>query len=272
MGVAGGWLSVVPTFRPSEQTVHLIRVLAASGPVVVSDDASPCTSDRILSTIAEVPGVTLIRNSRNRGIGRGLNQGLEYARTQGLRWLLAVDQDSQLEEAYAATMVGFADLLVSSGVNVGAIGAGRVLDASGPLTYPTRIERFSDMDVTVTEEVLQSGTLWSVAALTHVGGFDESLGMDAVDAAACLALRAQGFMIALHPSLALKHHIEGAQQFHLLGRTVMVTGHSTARRRAIVRNRLRLFPREFAQSPTHALRTLRRSAVNFVAVPLRRKS
>ena len=272
MGVAGGWLSVVPTFRPSEETVNLIRVLAASGPVVVSDDASPCTSDRALSTIAEVPEVTLIRNARNHGIGRGLNQGLADARARNLRWLLAVDQDSQLEEAYAATLAEFADSLVSSGVKVGAIGAGQVLDASGPVMYPTRIDRHGGVDVTVTEEVLQSGTLWSVPALTHVGGFDESLGMDAVDAAACLALRAQGFVIALHPSLAFEHRIEGAQQLNLLGRKVMVTGHSAARRRAIVRNRLRLFPREFAQSPVHALRTLRRSAVNFVAVPFRRKS
>ena len=30
----------------------------------------------------------------------------------------------------------------------------------------------------------------------------------------------------------------------------------------MVRNRLRLFPAEFAQSPVHALRTLRRVAVN----------
>ena len=48
----------------------------------------------------------------------------------------------------------------------------------------------------------------------------------------------------------------------MLGRDVLSSGHSPERRTTMVRNRLRLFPAEFAQSPTHALRTMRRVAVN----------
>jgi len=49
-----------------------------------------------------------------------------------------------------------------------------------------------------------------------------------------------------------------------LGRTVMVTNHSPARRATMVRNRLALAPAEFRQSPKHAFRTLRRVTVNSV--------
>lgn len=272
MAMAAGWVSVVPTFRPPQATEDLIRTLARSGPVVVSDDASPCTFDHLLARIADIPSVTLIRNSRNRGIGRALNQGLQFATEHSLPWILTIDQDSRVDERYPATMVDFAHSLAASGVDVGAVGAGNVVDASGPLRYPTQIAHIGDHELTMTEEVVQSGTVWSVSALTEVRGFDESLGMDAVDAAACLALREAGSVVALNPAATFEHEIEGAQQIRLLGRDVMVTGHSTARRKAIVRNRLRLFPREFAQSPVHALRTLRRSAVNVVAMPLRRKS
>jgi rhamnosyltransferase len=103
-----------------------------------------------------------------------------------------------------------------------------------------------------------------VAALTAIGGFDESLGIDAVDAAACLRLRERGFIVALAPGVRLEHRVGSARQVTLLGRTVLATGHSPQRRTTMVRNRLRLAPAEFRQSPKHAVRTLRRVGVNAV--------
>lgn len=269
--MAGRVVSVVPTFSPPTETVDLVSILASHGPVVVSDDASPCTSDSMLALMAEKPGVSVVRNSHNRGIGRALNQGLAVAQEGGYPWLLTVDQDSYVNADYAEQMVEYADRLILDGLPLGALGAGVVRDVSGRLSYPTTVIRSNGTGVVITEEVVQSGTLWSVEELVLVGGFDESLGMDAVDAAACLSLRSQGLLVAVNPAAEMRHQIEGAQQFSVLGKTFMVTGHSPARRRAIVRNRLRLFPREFAQSPTHALRTVRRSMVNFLAVPLRRR-
>lgn len=263
---------MVPTFRPPTESIDLVSTLSAAGPVVVSDDASPCTADPVLAQVAELPNLQVVRNPSNRGIARALNQGLDAARAGGYRWLLTVDQDSSLDELYAEAVAAYAESLVLAGVPVGAIGAGNVLDASGAMTYPTRTVMHSGLAITVTEEVVQSGTVWSVEALTAIGGFDESLGMDAIDAAACLGLRSRGFIVAVNPSVNLHHQIQGAQQIRLLGRNVMVTGHSPQRRSAIVKNRLRLFPREFAQSPTHAFRTLRRSAVNVLALPLRRNT
>ncbi len=113
----------------------------------------------------------------------------------------------------------------------------------------------------VTEEVIQTGTLWAVDPLLALGGFDESLGIDAVDAAACLALRSAGLRIVVAPDIAVGHRIGAGRQVRLLGRDVLASGHSPERRTTIVRNRLRLFPGEFAQSPSHAVRTLRRVAV-----------
>lgn len=263
---------MVPTFRPPPESVELIQALAARGPVLVSDDASPCTKDPTLAVISEVPGVTVIRNSHNRGIARALNQGLTIARDRGCRWLLTLDQDSFVDIDYSPSMVAFADRLLAAGIPVGAVGAGDVRDASGPLVFPTRTIVRGREHVVVTEEVVQSGTLWLVDALTQVGGFDEDLGMDAIDAAACLGLRSHDFVVAVNPDVSMEHRIEGAQQLTIIGRTVMVTGHSPSRRRSIVRNRLRLFPGEFRESPVHAVRTVRRSLVNYLALPLRRRS
>ena len=111
---------------------------------------------------------------------------------------------------------------------------------------------------------MQTGSLWNVAAMRTVGGFDERLGIDAVDAAACLRLREAGYLVALAPGLTLSHTLGASRQINLFGRQVIVSGHSPERRTTIVRNRLKLFPAEFAQSPAHALRTLRRVGVNAI--------
>jgi rhamnosyltransferase len=251
-------LSVVPTYRPTESVTALVTALAEQTNVVVSDDASPCTADPILHSLESIPPVTVMRHQHNAGIARGLNDGVAAALIAGATWLLTVDQDTVLPAGYVDALTSVATSLVSSGVPLGAIGAQVIADASGSMTYPTRIEG----GAVVTEEIIQTGSLWSVAALAEFGGFDESLGIDAVDAAACLRLRERGMVVAVAPGLSLSHSIGAARSISMFGRSVMVTGHSPKRRTTMLRNRLRLFPAEFKQSPTHAFRTLRRVGVN----------
>lgn len=248
-------VAVVPTFRPESGELNsLVASLQAQGiKVLVTDDASPCTSDTALREVESL-GVDVVRHRHNRGIARGLNDGLAFAAARGAIWLLTVDQDSSLPADYVSA------LLAAASDRVGVIGAEVISDASGDVRYPTTQ---SDGHL-ATEEVFQTGSLWSVAALTAIGGFDESLGIDAVDAAACLRLRERGFIVALAAGVRLEHRVGAARQVTLLGRTVLATGHSPERRTTMVRNRLRLAPAEFRQSPKHAFRTLRRVGVNAV--------
>lgn len=248
-------VAVVPTFRPESGELNsLVASLQAQGiKVLVTDDASPCTSDPALREVESL-GVDVVRHRHNRGIARGLNDGLALAVARGATWLLTVDQDSSLPPGYVAA------LLAAASDRVGVIGAEIISDASGDVRYPTT----QSDGLLMTEEVFQTGSLWSVAALTAIGGFDESLGIDAVDAAACLRLRERGFIVALAAGVRLEHRVGAARQVTLLGRTVLATGHSPERRTTMVRNRLRLAPAEFRQSPKHAFRTLRRVGVNAV--------
>jgi rhamnosyltransferase len=250
--------AVVPSYRPEpDRLVALVRTLLDQGvPVVVSDDASPCTADPALAACAAL-GASVVRHRDRRGIARSLNAGLRAA--HGAQWLLTVDQDSVLPADYVERLAGAAReaVAVLGPHAVGAVGAGVVDDPTGALGYPAR----EVSGLPVTEEVLQSGTLWSVPALEAIGGFDESFGIDAVDAAACVRLRARGRRIVLARDVVLVHRVGEGRAVRLLGRTVLASGHSPERRTTIVRNRLRLAPEEFRQSPRHALRTLRRVAV-----------
>jgi rhamnosyltransferase len=259
-------LALVATYSPDLDLVALVSGLSSQGiPVVVSDDASPCTADPVLRDCGLVPGVTVIRHDHNEGIARGLNEGLRAAHDSGCRWLLTCDQDSQFPDSYVADISTFAQSIGSlweDSVRVGAVGAGIVINASGQLRYPITQVAGASGPVEVTEEVIASGTLWNVDALLEVGGFDESLGLDAVDAAACLRLREAGYRIVVAPELRMEHELGDSRSVQLLGRTVLATGHTGERRATMMRNRLRLAPAEFKQSPKHAFRTLRRVGVN----------
>lgn len=255
---------VVPTHRPDEATEDLVRDLASIAPVLVTDDGSPCTFDQRLAVISAISQVRVIRHQANRGIGRGLSEGMAFASESGAEWLLSVDQDSCLPSGYIDHLLGLAKDLVARGVRVGALGALRVADASGEFTYPTQTSPDELQPYPETEELIASGTLWNVDALADVGGFEVGLGMDAVDAAACLSLREVGYRVIAVPDVTFEHRIGNGQRSRILGRSVLRTGHSRRRRNQILVNRLRLFPREWRQSPVHAVRTVRRAGVNAV--------
>ena len=257
---------VVPTFAPKSAVVDLLGVLVAACPVLVVDDDSPCTSDLVLRRAEDIPNVRVIRHLSNAGIGRGLNDGLAAAREAGCSWLLTVDQDTEVSTECIPTIAEAARLLGLSGVPLGALGAGAVNIAGATMRYPGRTLDFGGLIFSITEEVIQSGTIWNVQAMTSIGGFNEEFGMDAVDAHACLRLREKGHVVAALPELTIDHQLGSAQSVNVgRKRPVFVTGHSPERRATMIRNRLALFPNEFRQSPRHALRTLRRVLVNQTA-------
>ena len=258
--------AVVPVYRPpAAELMSVIDALTGAGiAVLVVDDGSPAEFGEVLDE-ARARGAEVRSHSDNAGIARGLNDGLDHARAVGAQWLLTVDQDSTLPDGYVDAISAAAERAVYrlGRHRVGAVAAGSVDDASGPISYPVT----PVAGLPTTEDVIQSGTVWSVSAMTEVGGFDETLGIDAVDAAACLRLRESGRVIVLAEQARIQQRLGNAHQVRLFGRTVIATGHSPERRTTMVRNRLRLAPAEFRQSPKHAIRTLRRVAVStFLAV------
>lgn len=242
---------MIPAFEPDVEALsRLVSTLVEQRiPLLVVDDGSS-TPDYLLAL--ETSGATVLHHDANAGIARSLNDGLAFAASLDATWLLTVDQDTVLPDDYVTCVLG----AVAPGV--GVIGAETIADVAGDLSYPSKVIG----GVTTTAEVFQTGAIWSVSALQLIGGFDESFGIDGVDAAACVALREAGFLVALAPGVRLEHHYGSGQAVRLLGRSVWATGHSPSRRETMVRNRLRLLPREFRQSPTQALRSARRLGMN----------
>jgi rhamnosyltransferase len=124
---------VIPVYRPeaAELTALLETLVAAGLPVVIADDASPCTSDALLRDVAG-RRATVIRHRRNAGIARSLNDGLRHAAGVGASWLLTVDQDSVLGTDYVSRLLETAEkaeVVLGQG-RIGAVAAGGIADAS----------------------------------------------------------------------------------------------------------------------------------------------
>lgn len=264
-------VAVVPAYRPATDVPSRLRALAAQVPgVVVVDDGSPCTFDAVLRACGALDGVTVVRHEQNRGIAAALNTGLNVVRScmsgeaaqrdsPSTGGLLTVDQDTDLPPGYVASLSDAWSRASQAGLRLGALAAGEVRLADTRLSYRTRPIAAG---LAHTDEVLQSGTVWSLDALADVGGFDESLVIDGVDTEMCLRLSHFGWLVAVDPAVSLDHRLGHSAAVRILGREVLATGHSPQRRYYSTRNRLRLLPQHLRSDPVAGLVALRRLSVN----------
>ena len=252
-------VAVVPTYKVTSISLPLIEGLTRECPTLIVDDCSPCTSDSVLMTASNL-GAKVLRMPDRSGIARSLNLGLEFAHEVGASWLLTVDQDTTISKHYIGDALGFLNSDMGQHLRIGALGAARIhVDRHEIDLINDPCEEARDIP-----ELIQSGSLWDVQAMTSLGGFSDVLGMDGIDAEACLRMRESGYrVLALH-ELQIIHEVGNTRVRRILGRDVHVTHHSRTRLNAMVANRLRIFPRELRQSPAHAFRTVRRVTINYL--------
>lgn len=84
--------------------------------------------------------------------------------------------------------------------------------------------------------VINSMSVWRLAALERIGDFNEILAIDHVDTEYCLRARQQGLGVWVHGSHVFAHAIGRRRSYRLLGRELQAGGHAPARRRLIGRN------------------------------------
>ena len=252
-------VAIVPSYRIPPSALSLIEKLSRTCTTLVVDDGSPCTADPVLLEASDL-GARVVRLPKRQGIARSLNLGLSLSRQVGASWLLTLDQDTVMADGHVDHFMKFLHAFPQQRSMIGALGAARI-NVGG---HEMNLIRNSCREMLDVPELLQSGTFWNVMAMTELGGFSTTLGMDAIDAEACLRLRESGYRVVALDSLELLHEIGDTQVRRILGREVHATRHSPGRLNAIVINRFRLFHREFRKSPPHAVRTVRRALVNYL--------
>lgn len=153
-----------------------------------------------------------IRFETNRGTAAAWNAGLAEALRRNRRYLYLLDQDSApLPGAVAAAIRG----VESEGV--------------AAVVQPARRDRLR-LDPFPWNTVA-SGSLYDVAVLASVGGFDESLFVDEVDHELLVRLQRAGHAVRPLPRATIHHRVGSPRPVKVLAWSAEATGHSADRRR-----------------------------------------
>lgn len=244
-------LAVVVTYHPPpELTDHLRAIRRQVGALVVVDNGSP-DWQRTEALCLEL-GASFVRNLRNEGIARALNQGAERAQAGGYRWLAMFDQDSALPDGTIAALVALAARHPQAD-RVGIVATSFRDRRLGRAQHDPSNTFVDGPDWREVRTLITSGSLVLVDTFTRVGGFDERLFIDFVDYDHCFRLRRAGWLLLQSKDILLDHAIGQLSAHRLLGRTVHCSNHSPARRYYLTRNQLEFYRRSLFHEPYQAL-------------------
>lgn len=230
--------AVVVTYQPDlEFRSRIQRLMAQVARIVVVDNGSSEACVQQLQGLENKGDVHLILNYRNEGVARALNQGADWATTQGFGWILTMDQDSRVEqsmvESLCAVWHAFPDQkkLAVIGSNYTASARGTPFLAAGG----DKSHCWVEVKTTIT-----SGSLIPLSAFRLIGPFREELFIDFVDFEYCLRARSKGFRIIMTRKPLMEHGIGNSTTHQLPWKTTSTSNHSPLRRYFMTRNQLAL--------------------------------
>lgn len=100
--------------------------------------------------------------------------------------------------------------------------------------------------------VINSMSVWRMAALQRIGDFNEALAVDHVDTEYCLRARHAGLKLRVNGAHEFAHSIGQRVRYRFLGMEVQAGGHAPARRYLIGRNTVWLARRWLWREPAFA--------------------
>jgi rhamnosyltransferase len=187
-------------------------------------DNSDTPNPQLIKAIQTLPNITYVACNGNKGVAYALNRAAEAAVQGGYRFLLTMDDDSQVPAKMLDTMLEF--ITNHPADQIGIVGSQSI---------PERVsESVSSVWFTIT-----SGSFLNLEAYVACGPFMDSLFIDWVDHEYCFRLIRNGFKIFEINYLALGHRLGHEKQAHLFGHLIRRwPSHSAVRMYYKVRNSL----------------------------------
>lgn len=198
--------AVITAYRPDQCFgVRFAQIAQACHALIVVDNTpgghcfDPDTADFVV-----------LQDGVNKGLGKALNQGIEYARALGATHVVLFDQDSSPDKALLA---GLASHLSRPHRCVGPL----LLDDQdvvGPGSgkdQPAMNERLREMTCLATSGMMFPVDEWSAATT-----FSEDLFLDFVDFEWCWRMRSRGWQFFKALDVPMPHRL-GLAQRHLFG-------------------------------------------------------
>jgi rhamnosyltransferase len=205
------------------------RIVAQAGALIVVDNGSSEPELAMLGTLAENSTVLLISNGANLGVAAALNVGIAHARQLGFRFVLLLDQDSDVREDMMSTLISVYGAYPEP-ERLAVVGAG----FEGSLVLA--LAEGAPGAWQEVESVITSGSLLPLAAHAAIGPFREALFIDYVDMEYCYRARSKGFHVIATRKPIMAHAIGEPTRHRGLWTDKWTTNHSPDRRYYIARN------------------------------------
>ncbi|MEK1965256.1 glycosyltransferase family 2 protein [Latilactobacillus sakei] len=213
----------IVTFNPDKKRVCEVidAILIQVSEVVIVDNGS----DVDINWLKEIytNQIYIIKNIKNVGIARALNQIMEYFNNKSFEWVMTLDQDSILTENAINHLLKF------SSNNV-AIICPRIIHDDEIAVDEKENEKI--------ERTITSGSLTNVVKWDNIGGFDEDLFIDMVDFDFCERIKLNGYEIIRVNSVRINHQYGDAAIKNFFGKKIGVYNYSPFRRYYITRNNI----------------------------------
>lgn len=199
--------AVLVTYNPNVDALCVgIRAVSAqvSNVFIVDNASSNCSRDWFDKLEGQAHAkLHLLQQEENLGIGAGHNVGIEHAIEQGSKFVLLLDQDSQVGSDMVVRLRAAYAVLSQKGFHVGALGPQYHDVENGMLSRFVKVGIFrfihsgceDNVSIVDADFLVSSGSLLPVAALKVVGLMDESLFIDHVDTEWCFRAKSKGLQI-----------------------------------------------------------------------------
>lgn len=195
--------------------------------LIIVDNASK--NDDIETLIHSYSKIVFIKNDKNYGIAKALNQIICCADKLKYKWVLTLDQDSVCKP----NLISKYNKIIKNHENIGLV-------TSNYIDRNIEMENYSNTDIEEVDFCITSGTFTNINAIKNIGGFDEKMFIDMVDYDICYAMKKNGFKILRINYVGFIHEVGRSNKHKLLGKEIIVFNHSEIRKYYWVRNSIYL--------------------------------
>lgn len=241
---------------------RLKQLLPQVARLVIIDNTPPEGRELdVKGAIQGLPKVSLIENQFNTGIAVALNQGLAFAAGEGYKWIVTLDQDTQLGPEMVLTLFKLTEACQSQPIVIGS-------NYFDPQANRTKVPVGSrDDDFLEQKTVITSGSLVNVRMALAIKGFREDYFIDQVDHEFCLRARAHGYTIVISRKPLMAHSVGrlGGVRLPFLG---TLPNHPPLRKYYIARNTIVTVANYWRSEPVWCIKRLVRLSLGLFEMTL----
>lgn len=176
-----------------------------------------------------INNVFIVKNEKNEGIAKALNQIINLCEQRRCKWVLTLDQDSVVPDNLIETYKKYLNL-----DKIGII-TPKIIDRNY-LEEKKLLIKKSEPEYEYVEKCITSASFINIRICKEIKYFDEKMFIDLVDFEYCLRLRRAGYKILKLNYIALIHQLGNLKVYNVLGKKIFVTNHSEIRNYYYSRN------------------------------------